>query len=102
MGYLDNANCAHIGGWTQDPDAPTQALNVAIYIDDVLVAKIPASNSRADLCTAIGSCNHGYDYPSPSLLKDGRTHQVRVFGADNVNGSFAELDGSPKMVTCNQ
>lgn len=102
IGNLDNANCTSIGGWTQDPDALAQSLNVAIYIDDVQVAKIPANNSRADLCTAIGSCNHGYDYPTPALLKDGRPHQVRVFGADNANGSFAELDGSPKMVTCNQ
>lgn len=105
-GSLDDATCDAITGWAQDPDAPDQAIDVHLYFDSVAGDPSPkalvmnAGASRADLCQAIGSCNHAFAAQTPRSLLDGQPHAVTVYGIDATGGSNATLGGSPKSFQC--
>ncbi len=106
-GNLDSASCDAIAGWTQDQASPDTAIDAELYFDapsgktgsgSVL---IPAGTSRSDLCTAIGSCNHGFSVPVPGALADGNAHTAYAYGIANANEGPTELlGGSPKTFTC--
>ena len=81
-GYVDLATCAAVRGWAQDKDAPTTSIDVHLYIDSQFVAAKVAKINRSDLCTAIGSCNHGYAFAVPSKYRDGKKHNTAVYGID--------------------
>ncbi len=85
-GALDTADSDTIAGWVIEKNVPDEPVNVDIFLDDTLVAVIPASESKP------GIGNHGFVLPSPDILKDGRPHKVRVQPA----GSSQQLRGSPK------
>jgi len=105
-GYLDSADCERIAGWAQDPDAAAAAIKVEVFVDgrpgDAGVRKLSrqADDARDDLCSAIGSCNHGYAIATPTSLRDGQQHTLRAYALDSANGTAAELSGSPKSITC--
>jgi hypothetical protein len=95
-GALDVVDGEHIAGWAWDPKRPNDAVEVAIYDGARLLAKVRADRFRDDFEEGVlGNRKHGFDYPMPDALKDGKPHMVRVTpsGADN------ELMGSPKTVT---
>lgn len=105
-GYLDGASCEAISGWAQDEDHPDAAIDVHVYFDGapgepgaVGVAS-PANLTRADLCDAIGSCDHGYAVPVPGALRDGRPHTATVYGIDADGIENRALVGGPMTVTC--
>jgi hypothetical protein len=105
-GYLDGATCDAVSGWAQDEDHPDAAIDVRVYFDGgpgeagaVAVAS-PAALTRADLCDAIGSCDHGYAVPVPGALRDGMPHPVTVYGVDADGIEDRALVGGPKTVTC--
>lgn len=105
-GYLDGANCQRVWGWAQDADAPKKSIDVHLYFGG------PAGNAKAkgvpitadikrdDLCTKIGSCNHGYEVASPLSLHDGKAHAVHAYGIDSAGGANAELNKSPGTLQC--
>jgi len=105
-GNLDAADCDGIRGWTQDPDTPMQASAVELWFDgapgdlDAQAVTLPADRYRDDLCTAIGSCEHGYETELPLSLRDNLPHTVRAYGMDTQMGPSAELSGSPQTFTC--
>lgn len=104
-GYLDGASCKEINGWAQDEDTPKQAIDVHLYFDGPAGAgkglATRADQSRMDLCTAIGSCNHGFSIRPPGSLLDGKKHPVYAYGIDSQVGSNnAQLKDSPKNFTC--
>ena len=100
IGYLDTASCAAITGWTQDPAAPTAAINVNVSFDGAqgaagaqsLVAL--ANVSRADLCAAVGSCDHGFSMLPPRGLLDGKPHAVRAYGVSGPQSGALNGEGS--------
>ncbi|HAO64864.1 TPA: hypothetical protein DCQ44_02680, partial [Candidatus Taylorbacteria bacterium] len=49
----------------------------------------------------IGS-NHGYSFPLPSYLKDGKDHNIYIYGINlaGTGGVSALLPGSPKTINC--
>ena len=105
-GYLDSADCTGIAGWAQDTDQPATGIDVHLYFDGPAgtsgapsMATV-ANQKRADLCTAIGSCNHGYSLPVPVGMLDGKEHTVYAYGIDTQNGPNPELTNSPKKLTC--
>ncbi|MFO0566445.1 MAG: SpoIID/LytB domain-containing protein [Polyangiaceae bacterium] len=106
-GYLDDAGCATIRGWAYDPDQPSVALSVEIYVDaapgtaGASPLTTTANVSRPDLCTAIGSCEHGFELPTPAGLLDGQAHTVWAVGVDSSGTPKLELGTSPKTLTCN-
>ena len=104
-GYLDSAACDSIAGWSQDLDAPGQAINVDLYFggaagSGVPGTRVPAGTSRQDLCSAIGSCNHGFSFDTPRGLMDGAAHAIHAYGIDANGSSNAELSDSPRTLTC--
>ncbi len=106
-GYLDAADCeGGISGWAQDPDAPDDAIDVYVSIGGPVFTEgavgytIKADRNRDDLCTAIGSCNHGYQLPVPRKLMDGQTRQVFVYGMDVTGPNNAELVNSGRTIQC--
>ncbi len=105
-GDLDTATCDAIAGWSQDQDAPATAVNVDFYYDGPAgtpgapAMRVAAGNNRADLCTAIGSCSHGFSFPAPLGMLDAKEHTVYAYGIDTQGGENPELTASPKKFTC--
>jgi GH25 family lysozyme M1 (1,4-beta-N-acetylmuramidase) len=107
QGWLDEVSCDRIGGWAQDPDTKTTAIDVHLYFDGPAgdpkaTARASHANvNRPDLCTAIGSCEHGYEMAPPLSLFDGKPHEVHAYAIDSSGkGPNPELEGSPKTLTC--
>lgn len=102
-GFLDGAPAdgSHVGGWAQDPDAPTQALNVHVYFggptgDPAAMGVATTANGyRADLCTAIGSCTQAFDVTVPLVFRDGAPHPVYAYTFDAATGTPVMLGGCP-------
>jgi GH25 family lysozyme M1 (1,4-beta-N-acetylmuramidase) len=101
-GWLDEASCEKVRGWAWDADEPRKAVVVEIRIDSSNSQPIvlEANLARADLCSAIGSCAHGFEIPLAAALKDGKKHSVLAHARDSMGGPGADLKASPKTVTC--
>lgn len=106
VGYLDGAGCDVIAGWSQDPDIPNTPIDVHVYFNGPAgTPGAPAIGVRADvhrddLCSAIGSCAHGYYVPSPFSLHDGAPHDVYAYGIDNAGEGNPLLGNSPRTLQC--
>ena len=106
VGWLDAADCNAISGWAQDPDTADQPIDVHLYFDGnpgdpaAKAFAVHADQHRADLCQAIGSCNHGYSAAPPRSLLDGQPHTVNAFGIDSMGGNNPPLSGGPKTFQC--
>jgi hypothetical protein len=106
QGYLDEAGCTTIRGWAYDPDQKDTALDVQIYIDvgpgvagAAPIATV-ADVHRDDLCTAIGSCEHGFELATPASLLDGQAHSVWALAVDASGSPETELAQSPASLSC--
>ncbi|MBX3129045.1 MAG: hypothetical protein KF718_20180 [Polyangiaceae bacterium] len=105
-GYLDGADCTRVWGWSRDPDAPKSSIDVHLYFGgpagnasaEGVVVK--ANQSRDDLCSALGSCPHGFEVASPLSLHDGQPHAVHAYGIDSAGGPNAQLQQSPATMQC--
>ncbi len=105
IGNVDAIDCENASGWTQDPDAPTKPIDVALSFDGIFpdpktkIVRGRADIDRADLVAAVGSANHGFLVPTPYGIWDGVEHPVWGFGLDA--GSVRNgLLGGEKRVTC--
>ena len=105
-GYLDSVTCdGGAVGWAQDQDAPDTAIDVHLYLDGEAGSgaqgfATTADGHRDDLCSAIGSCAHGFSFPIPEELKDGVPHTVFAYGIDTDGGDNPQLSGSGMTFTC--
>ena len=97
-GVFERADCSQISGYAYDNDEPDSTIYVNIYADFKLIATVPADRFRRDLSFA-GWANpyHGFLFPTPDWLKDGKTHQITVTFTDTGIG----LSGNPKFIACN-
>lgn len=92
-------------GWAQDPDTPTQPLSVHVYLGGpagtpgAWSAATVANVARADLCTALGSCAHGFELRLPPAFRDGTARDVYAYAFDTGTGHPTLLSGSPTWVT---
>ena len=111
QGWLDTAaNCDHISGWSQDEDTSNAPTWVHFYISvpagsPTLAGYTFANVYRSDLCSVIGSCNHGFDWSVPAQFRDGQPHTVYAFGIDTTivaGTNNAQLSDSPKTFQCTQ
>lgn len=103
-GAFDSATCAAITGWAQDPDAPTTPIDVHLYVGGpagdpkAYGFSVKADVHRPDLCTAIGSCEHGFAARLPLGLQDGIERPVYAYAIDSKGGANTGL-GS-KTIKC--
>lgn len=103
-GALDSTGCEFVTGWAQDEDRKDTPIAIKIGwgggVDapGITTTAHTAGEHRDDLCTAIGSCAHGYQLLSPYALHDGAPHDVFVAGVDDGGG--AVTFAGPKALTC--
>jgi hypothetical protein len=96
IGTLDVADDVVLSGWAWDPKKGGQPVSVDIYNGDDFLVTILANEFRADLVReGFGAGTHGFTYPTPERLKDGRPHLIRAL----ITGTTVQLDGTPKVVT---
>ncbi len=106
IGYLDNAGCDVIAGWSQDQDIPDMPIDVHVYFNGpagtpwASAIATHANVHREDLCAAIGSCAHGYYVASPFSLHDGAPHEVYAYAIDNAGEGNPLLGNSPRILQC--
>ena len=89
-GYLDNADCNHISGWTCDGDNLNIPLTVNFVVNDengmvpIGIPNVLASHSR-DLpyWACDGTPNHGFDFPTPDQLKTGKKYTIYAHASDD-------------------
>jgi len=106
IGYLDDAGCEFITGWSQDPTAPDAVIPAHLYFNgpagdpNAVGVAVDADVTRDDLCMAIGSCQHGFAMPTPLAVQDGLPHDVHAYGIDTQGGHNPELGSSPRTLMC--
>jgi hypothetical protein len=69
-----------INGWAVNTIEPWARVEVQLFIDQKLAAKVEASNSRPDVVTAGLARDewHGFHFPITSIAKG--LHQARIYG----------------------
>jgi glycosyltransferase involved in cell wall biosynthesis/SAM-dependent methyltransferase len=96
-GYHDLADCEKVRGWVWDLNRPDVRINVDIFADNILVARVTADEHRQDLADAgKGDGSHAFRYALPPWLRDGKPHFISV----KVAGSDFELTATPKTIQC--
>ena len=100
-GWFDKAACDGIAGWAQDLDVPNDPINVHLYFGGpagdpkAYAMALLANGHRDDLCTAIGSCNHGFSTTPPLAFFDGVSRPVFAYAIDPNDGSHTDLGSKP-------
>ena len=78
-GSLGLVNEKVIGGWAWNRAVPEATVEVEIYDSDVLVGTVRADRYREDLQKAgMGDGKHGFMFPTPAAMRDGKEHTVRA------------------------
>jgi hypothetical protein len=96
-GWLERADCEVIAGWACDPAHPDDSINVRIYDGDTVLKAVRADIPRPDVAKRKkNNGKHGFAFPVPASLRDGRAHEIRVVVAE----TRAELNHSPRTVRC--
>ena len=98
-GQFDTGACGVMNGWALDQNNFNRTVNVEIRVDGVLVATVPANQSRFDLVEAFNNNPaaefHGWWYyvPTNAPWRNGtKTVSTRICGASS------DLPGSPKTL----
>ncbi len=106
-GSLDTANCNNIGGWACDQDKYITSLTVqftaaqnnpTLSAPGGIIVNIPAviaGNNRGGLPCGDPQ-NHGFDFPTPPGLKDGKTYTIYAI-ANNINDR-GDKDGNNEPI----
>jgi len=96
-GNVEKMSCDGIFGWAWEPRQPNTPIQLDIYDGNRRLARVTANVFRQDLAKAgRGNGKHGFAYPLPAGLKNGRPHSMRV----KVAGTNVVLRGSSKSITC--
>jgi hypothetical protein len=94
-GYHESADAVRITGWAWDRSRPDTPIKVDIYDGDRLLGTVTADQFRKDLVKAgKGNGKHGFLYATPSHVKDGRQHVIRV----KIAGTDIELNKTRKVI----
>jgi hypothetical protein len=94
-GVHDPGDGRTITGWAWDSSRPDSPVEVVILDGDRPLATVTADRFRPDLLGAgKGNGRHGFIYPMPTKLKDGRKHHVAV----RIAGTDFDLRGTPRSI----
>lgn len=106
-GNLDSATCTDVVGWAEEQSSPGTAIPAEIYFNGpsggsgATGFRLTANIHRADLCTAISSCDHGFSMATPRGVMDTKAHKVYAYGINPTSGGpNTLLPASPKTITC--
>jgi hypothetical protein len=101
-GNHEGVDCNSIVGWVWDKTNPNTRLNVSVVDDTtgVLIASGVANVFRQDLLNAgKGDGAHGFIILTPTAIKDGQTHNVRVM-VTGTNFSFSSRGFNSTTAGC--
>jgi MYXO-CTERM domain-containing protein len=105
-GQIDSTACTGVAGWAQDTTAPTASIFTDVYFNGAAGSpsatgvRLTADASRADLCTALGSCDHAWSMAIPRSQLTDTPHAVYAYGIDTTGGTNTELVNSGKTFSC--
>jgi len=98
LGHIDIINRTTISGWTWDPADPDATLQVEIYENDALLARVESGQFRADLARAgIGTGYYGFAvHGVGNVISPGPTciSVVLAHGRKHLRGSPLLLDAA--------
>lgn len=78
-GNLELVGKESLVGWAWDSSRPDVPIKVEIFCDGITVATVTADQARKDLLSAKkGDGRHGFIYPTPDRMRDGKEHKVTV------------------------
>jgi hypothetical protein len=98
-GVLEASDCTAARGWAWDPLFPNSPISVDVLVDGVYFQTIPADRLRPELTTAgKGDGRHGFVWPIPAALKNGRPHRITVRFAESE--ATDTLQGKRQTITC--
>ena len=95
-GMLERADCSFIAGYALDQNTPDVSIPVDIYDGPIFLATVPTNLFRREFSDAGIYPYHGFRFPTPSSVKDGKIHQISV----KFGGTFIDLPGSPQFIAC--
>ena len=108
IGAHDSSGCDSLSGWACDADDFSKPLDVHFYAGGPAGTGSFVGTAKADLQREAavgqlcgGKARHGFSFPTPASLKDGRSHAIYAY-AINVGpaGGNPLLPGSPKAFAC--
>jgi hypothetical protein len=105
-GAIDRADQTHVAGWAHDPQTPTEALEVQLFIDDHFVATGRAGERRDDLVQAGATTlpNHGYSFDLSAVQLAPGEHTAQVYAlrrAAGINKMLVPLSREPMIFRVN-
>lgn len=96
-GHLEKMDCNGIAGWAWNPKQPDYVVRLDVYDGSKLLGTIRAGEHRNDLeKSGVGNGKHGFVFPVPPSLRDGKPHRIWV----RHSGTANDLEGSPTTFTC--
>jgi hypothetical protein len=75
----------YVVGWAWVPARPAEPPRLDVYVDRLLLGSVAADQPREDLVHLGAGGRHGFSFPLPSHLRDGRQHTVVVCPAGRLN-----------------
>ncbi|QQS45829.1 MAG: hypothetical protein IPM66_18145 [Acidobacteriota bacterium] len=99
-GAVDVADRTRVAGWAYDPQAPSEAVEVQVFIDGKFARSSIAGAARPDLVAAGAAQgpDHGFSVPIDDLELEPGTHAVQVYAVRSGPGNskiLAPLSRSP-------
>ncbi len=96
-GVHEYTACDVIRAWAWKPNQPEETVDVDVFDGDALVVTQSADVYRRDLLAAgKGDGSHGFELRTPSRLRDGEPHTIRL----RVSGSSFDLTNTPTTLWC--
>jgi hypothetical protein len=96
QGAVESVSCSEVRGWAWDPMFPNAPISVDILVNGVVAATAPADELRLDLVGTRGDGRHGFRWPIPAALKNGRAQKITVRFGESADA----LSGKTKPITC--
>ncbi|MBI4772742.1 MAG: SPASM domain-containing protein [Deltaproteobacteria bacterium] len=95
-GYLDGLKDRTLYGWCYKPSEPTVPVAVDLFVDNMLVTRVPSYEYREDLLKAgKGDGRHSFHYDMSNCVPDDDAiHMIST----RVSGTDVELSESPILV----
>ncbi|MBU0619141.1 endonuclease/exonuclease/phosphatase family protein [Patescibacteria group bacterium] len=94
-GWFGVVGCDSVSGWTCDLDVPEKSIDFHVYSDGQFLtggrAGIYREDAVKEACGGISNY-HGLSFDIPDSLKDGRVHQLEIFGLNEGPGENANLN----------
>ncbi|MFZ3100089.1 MAG: hypothetical protein WA103_02540 [Minisyncoccales bacterium] len=112
IGFFDHADCSYAGGWVCDRDDYGRSLKVKIFANGAigqgsLIGTVSADMNRENAVAGLcgGNGKHGFTFPMPASLKDGKSHSIYVYGEDfplgnNVLLGVSNSSANSLTITC--